>query len=119
MTTTARTRTGTALATAGPGLLGVDALAREARIHPLLARRLLSFGLLDPSGGTRAVPLYRRGDASVLARAARLRRDLGVNYAGAVLACELLARIDELERRLPNPARTQPQHEVITWTQIG
>jgi hypothetical protein len=30
----------------------------------------------------------------------RLRRDLGLNYAGAVLACELLARIEELEERL-------------------
>ena len=35
-----------------------------------------------------------------IAAAARLRRDLGLNWAGAVLACELLARIDELERRL-------------------
>jgi hypothetical protein len=35
-----------------------------------------------------------------VARAARLRRDLALNCAGAVLACELLARIDELERRL-------------------
>ena len=36
----------------------------------------------------------------MLARASRLRRDLGLNYSGAVLACELLARIDELEQRL-------------------
>jgi hypothetical protein len=119
MATTTRPRTGTALTTSGPGLLGLDALAREAGIHPQLARRLLGFGLVDPSGGTRAVPLYRRGDAALLARAARLRRDLGLNYAGAVLACELLGRIDELERRLPNPAPAQRQHEVIAWTRIG
>jgi hypothetical protein len=119
MATTTRARTGTALTTRGPALLGVDALAREAGIHPQLARRLLGFGLVDPSGGTRTVPLYRRSDAVLLKRAARLRRDLGVNYAGAVLACELLARIDELERRLANPAPTQSQHEVIAWTRIG
>jgi hypothetical protein len=47
----------------------------------------------------------------LLARAVRLRRDLGLNYAGAVLACELLARIDELERQL-----TERQDEVIPWT---
>jgi hypothetical protein len=35
-----------------------------------------------------------------VARAARLRRDLGLNWAGAVLATELLVRIDDLERRL-------------------
>ena len=38
--------------------------------------------------------------AARLARALRLRRDLGLNYAGALLACDLLERIDELERRL-------------------
>ncbi|MDQ2896002.1 MAG: chaperone modulator CbpM [Actinomycetota bacterium] len=36
----------------------------------------------------------------MLARAARLRRDLGVNDAGAVLACELLTRIEALENQL-------------------
>jgi hypothetical protein len=30
----------------------------------------------------------------------RLRHDLGVGYFGAVLAVQLLARIDELEARL-------------------
>jgi len=38
--------------------------------------------------------------AARLARTVRLRRDLGLNYAGAILACELLARIDDLEARL-------------------
>ncbi len=53
-----------------------------------------------------------------VARAVRLRRDLGLNYAGAVLACELLARIEELERRLralepPDPRRGD------RWTRTG
>jgi hypothetical protein len=30
----------------------------------------------------------------------RLRRDLGLDYSGAVLACELLARIDDLQAQL-------------------
>jgi len=67
------------------------ALAREAGVHPELVRRFVELGLLEP---------YPRDAAARIARAARLRRDLGVNYAGAVLACELLARIDELQRRL-------------------
>ena len=75
-------------------------LAREAGLHPDLVRRLIRLGALDPIGGTRAAPRFPRDAAARLARAARLRRDLGLNYAGALLACELLARIDELEARL-------------------
>ena len=66
---------------------------------PELVRRLIRLGLLEPSGSL-AAPLFPRDAAARLARAVRLRRDLGLNYAGAVLACELLARIDELEGRL-------------------
>jgi hypothetical protein len=42
----------------------------------------------------------------------RLRRDLGLNYAGAMLACDLLERIDELERRLR-------RHEEVRWTRTS
>ena len=73
----------------------VRVLAREAGVHPDLVRRFVALGLLDRADGA-----HYRDAAARLARAARLRRDLGLNYAGAVLACELLARIDELERRL-------------------
>jgi DNA-binding transcriptional MerR regulator len=81
-------------------LLAVEALAREAGLHPELVRRFVALGLLEPAGGTPRAPLFPRDAAARLARAARLRRDLGLNYAGAVLACDLLARIDELEARL-------------------
>jgi hypothetical protein len=118
MATTARkrTRTGTLLATRGTGLVGIEALAREAGLHPELVRRLIALGLLEPGGGTAVAPLFRRQDATQLARAARLRRDLGLNYAGAVLASELLARIDELEQRLRSGAPAHGQPEVIAWT---
>lgn len=98
-----------------PALLRLDALAREAGIHPDLVRRLVALGLIEPAGGTATTPLFRRRDAPLLARAMRLRRDLGLNYPGAVLACELLARIDEYERRLRGTP-THTEHEVITWT---
>jgi DNA-binding transcriptional MerR regulator len=120
MATAARkgTRTGPRLVTRGEGRVGVDALAGLAGLHPDVVRRLISLGLVEPSGGTRATPLFRRADAARLARAIRLRRDLGLNYAGAVLACELLARIDELEER---PRAIAPPHEqeVTTWTRTG
>jgi hypothetical protein len=62
-------------------------LASESGLHPELVRHLIALGLGS-------------GDGAQLRRAARLRSDLGLNYAGAVLACELLARIDALEARL-------------------
>ena len=100
----ARPPPGTRLATRGDGA-GRDRVARPRGRHPpgagAAADRL---GLIEPSGGTAGAPLFRRQDAALLARAVRLRRDLGLNYAGAVLACELLARIDELERRLRGAA---------------
>ena len=77
-----------------------DALAREAGVHPEILRRFVRLGLLEPRGGTSAAPLFSSQDAFLVARAMRLRRDLGVNYAGAVLASELLTRIDQLEQRL-------------------
>jgi DNA-binding transcriptional MerR regulator len=91
---------------AGP-LVPLDAVARESGLHPELVRRFVALGLVEPAGGTAAAPLFTRRDAADLARAARLRRDLGVGFAGAVLASELLARIDVLERQLAS-LRAQP-----------
>jgi hypothetical protein len=80
--------------------VGLEVLARESGLHPDLVRRLVRLGLVDDGGGTHARPLFPSEAAARLAMAVRLRRDLGVNYSGAVLACRLLARIDELEARL-------------------
>ena len=85
----------------------LDELAREAGVHPDLVRRLARIGLVDPvSPGSDRWPAVA---APRLARALRLRRDLGLNYAGALLACDLLERIDELERRLRC-------YEEVRWT---
>lgn len=99
-------------------LVGIESLAREAGMHPGLVTRLIGLGLIQPHGGTRAAPLFRRQDAALLGRAMRLRRDLGVNYAGAVLACELLARIDELQELLAGRPSLN-QQEVNPWTQTS
>jgi hypothetical protein len=72
-------------------LADTEALAQRAGMHPELVRRLIRIGAIDP---------FRADAPARLAQMTRLRRDLGVNYAGAVLAIELLARIEELEARL-------------------
>ena len=71
----------------------LEALAREAGLHPDVVRRLVALGLLDDRP-------FPRDAGPRLARAVRLRRDLGLNYAGALLACQHLDRIERLECRL-------------------
>src|SRR4051794_33371721 len=89
----------------GAPLVAMEVLAREAGLHPELLQRLIALGALERGGGTSRAPLYPRDAAARLARIARLRRDLGLNYAGAMLACDLIARIEALESHL---ARIEP-----------
>jgi hypothetical protein len=80
----------------GPDLaaqaLAIERLAHESGLHPEVVTRLVRLGLVAPT--------YSPAAPALLARAVRLRRDLGLDYGGAVLVCELLARIDELQEQL-------------------
>jgi hypothetical protein len=71
-------------------LADVRALARRSGLHPDLVRRLIALDAVDPLDWDAAARL---------ARLMRLRRDLGLNVAGAALVCDLLVRIEELEAR--------------------
>jgi DNA-binding transcriptional MerR regulator len=76
-------------------------VARQAGVKIVHVRRYLEFGLFEPHpAGAPETPRYDPSSAARVARAERLRRDLGLNYAGAVLVSELLDRIGELEARL-------------------
>jgi len=74
-------------------------VARRAGVRVALVRRYLEFGLFEAHPEPGEAPRYDPGSAARVAQAERLRRDLGLNYAGAVLACELLDRIRELQAR--------------------
>ena len=74
-------------------VVDVEVLAHDSGLHPEVCRRLIRLGLLDG-------PPFAVDAASQLARAARLRRDLGLGWSGAVFACELLRRIDDLEAQV-------------------
>jgi hypothetical protein len=75
-------------------------VARRAGVKIVHVRRYLEFGLFEPHPAASAdSPRFDPGSAARVARAERLRRDLGLNYAGAVLVCELLDRISKLEAR--------------------
>ncbi|HYB28879.1 MAG TPA: chaperone modulator CbpM [Solirubrobacteraceae bacterium] len=75
------------------------AVARRAGVRVTVVRRYLEFGLFDAHPEPTETPRYDPRSAARVARAERLRQDLGLNYAGAVLVCELLDRIRELEAR--------------------
>jgi DNA-binding transcriptional MerR regulator len=76
-------------------------VARQAGVKIVHVRRYLEFGLFEPHPAAAAeTPRYDPSSAARVARAERLRRDLGLNYAGAVLVSELLDRISELDTRL-------------------
>ncbi len=76
-------------------------LARQAGVKIVHVRRYLECGLFAPHLAAPAdTPRFDPSNAARVARAERLRRDLALNYAGAVLVCELLDRIGELEARL-------------------
>ena len=75
-------------------------VARQAGVKIVHVRRYLEFGLFEPNpAGTAETPRFDPSSAARVARAERLRRDLELNHAGAVLVCELLDRIRELEGR--------------------
>jgi DNA-binding transcriptional MerR regulator len=76
-------------------------VARQAGVKIVHVHRYLEFGLFGPrpSEATEA-PRFDPSNAARVARAERLRCDLGLNYAGAVVVCELLDRISELEARV-------------------
>ena len=75
-------------------------VARQAGVKVVHVRRYLEFGLFESEPAEAAeTPRLHASSAARVARAERLRRDLGLNYAGAVLVCELLDRISELEAR--------------------
>jgi DNA-binding transcriptional MerR regulator len=88
-------------ALAGEEAVELIVVARQAGVKLVHVRRYLEFGLLQPhptaAGKT---PRFDPTSAARVARAERLRRDLGLNYAGAVVVCELLDRIRELEALL-------------------
>ncbi len=65
-----------------------------------LVVRLARQGLIETVESTADEPLLPRRAVVQLRRMQRLRRDLGVNFAGASIILDLVGRIEELNREL-------------------
>ena len=70
-----------------------------ADIHPALAERLMTLGLIDPVETT-PEPFFEEATVLRVRRILRLHHDLGVNWVGIGVVLDLLAKIEELEREI-------------------
>ncbi len=85
--------------------LTIEMVAEAVGARPLLLERLISRGLLDTIDGESEVPLLPARSIIHLRRMRRLRRDLGVNFAGASIILDLVERIGQLNRELTEMRR--------------
>ena len=80
-------------------LLSAGDLARLARLHPEMVDRLIDWGLIDPVEREPQL-LFPETAVPRIWRIMRLRRDLGINWAGIGVVLDLLDKIDRLEREV-------------------
>jgi chaperone modulatory protein CbpM len=76
--------------------LRLDELCHSCSAARALVLELVAHGLLEPSGSDPDDWRFAGTSLAVTRRAQRLIDELGVNVAGAAVAIELLARIDQL-----------------------
>ena len=79
---------------ASANLLTSEELASLARLHPEMVERLVEWGLVEPEQSEPEL-LFQETIVPRIWRIMRLRRDLGINWAGIGVVLDLLDRIDE------------------------
>lgn len=75
-------------------------LCRACRLHAEEVAELVEQGIVEPAGRDVADWRFRGTSVYRVRCAVHLRRDLGVNWAGAALALELLDELHVLRTRL-------------------
>jgi chaperone modulatory protein CbpM len=80
--------------------LTVDVVAETVGAKRSLVVRLVQQGLIETVDSGAEEPLVPRRVVVQLRRMQRLRRDLGVNFAGAAVILDLVRRIEQLNREL-------------------
>ncbi|HEX6719819.1 MAG TPA: chaperone modulator CbpM [Pyrinomonadaceae bacterium] len=80
--------------------LTCEVVAKTVGARRSLVVRLAQQGLIESVEGGADEPLVPRRVVMQLRRMQRLRRDLGVNFAGAAIILDLVQRIEELNREL-------------------
>jgi len=80
--------------------LTCDVVAETVGARRSLVLRLAEQGLIETVESETDEPLIPRRVVVKLRRMQRLRRDLGVNFAGAAVILDLVGRIEQLNREL-------------------
>jgi len=80
--------------------LTFDVVAETVGARRSLIARLVQQGLIETLDIGTEEPMVPRRAVVQLRRMQRLRRDLGVNFAGASIILDLVGRIEELNREL-------------------
>lgn len=83
------------------GALTLAELCRTCHTTAETMTRMIDHGVIAPEGGSTSQQWrFHRSTLVRADKALRLRRDLGVNMAGAALALELLDELEQLQRKL-------------------
>lgn len=98
-----------------PARLDLDAFARATGVHPELARRLVTLGVLEADLGPAGELRFAPGQVAAMARVQRLRAAFALNYAAVGLVTDLLDRIVVLESALRRARRLGDK----SWTRIA
>jgi len=80
--------------------LTFDVVAETVGARRSLIARLVQQGLIETLDSGTEEPMVPRRAVVQLRRMQRLRRDLGVNFAGASIILDLVGRIEQLNREL-------------------
>ena len=80
--------------------LSCEVVAETVGARRSLVVRLARQGLIETVDSEADEPLVPRRVVVQLRRMQRLRRDLGVNFAGAAVILDLVGRIEQLNREL-------------------
>jgi chaperone modulatory protein CbpM len=85
--------------------LTLDMVAERIGARRSLVVRLAQQGLIETVESETGEPMLPRRSIMQLRCMQRLRRDLGVNFAGAAIIIELVGRIEQLNRDLTEMRR--------------
>ena len=80
-------------------LINIYELSRLVELHPALIEKLYWLGVIDPQVEEPEL-LFEDRVIARIDKIMRLKKDLGVNYAGCAIILDLLDKIKIMERKL-------------------